>query len=285
MRRASAIEKEMGQIITVQDLTGVFESIASTRVAKVKDKVTVSKHFFDRLWRIYSALRSDPDSPFGAGKKTDPNARRAFVMISAEGGLSGDIDQRLIEDVLHDFDPSTTDLIVLGDHGAQQLTQRKVRFQHYFRVPQSESYVDVSPILKVIEPYREVVVYYEAYVSLGVQEIKKINLNYEVQEMGQEAAAQTEAMTGWDTVFEPSLSSIIEFMEHTMVGLAFSQVILESGLAQDASRFNAMAAAKKRATDIVGEYRLEFHRAKRGESDRRLREVMVSLKKKRRGRA
>lgn len=281
MRRASAIEKEMGQIVTVQDLTGVFESIASTRVAKVKDKVTISKHFFDRLWRIYKALRNDPDSLFGFSDDRQTNGRHAFVMISAEGGLSGDIDLRLIEEVLHDFDPSTTDLIVLGDHGAQQLTQRRVKFQYYFRVPQSENYVDVSPILKVIEPYRDVTVYYEAYVSLGVQEIKKISLNAEVQEMGKEAAEAGDIMTSWDTVFEPSLQSIIDFMEHTMIGLAFSQVILESGLAQDASRFNAMAAAKKRASDMVGEYRLEFHRAKRGESDRRLREVMVSLKKKR----
>jgi F0F1-type ATP synthase gamma subunit len=183
--------------------------------------------------------------------------------------------------VLHDYDPSTTDLIVLGDHGAQQLTQRRIKFKNYFRVPQSESYVDVSPILKVIEPYKDITVYYETYVSLGVQEIKKINLTAEVEEMGAEAAAEGEVMTSWDTVFEPSLQAIIDFMEHTMVGLAFSQVILESGLAQDASRFNAMAAAKKRATDMVGEYRLEFHRAKRGESDRRLREVMISLKKKR----
>ena len=282
MRRASAIEKEMGQIITVQDLTGVFESIASTRVAKVKDKVTLSKHFFDRLWRIYQALRRDPDSPFGFFDDSQSNGRHAFVMISAEGGLSGDIDLRLIEEVLHDFDPSTTDLIVLGDHGAQQLTQRRVKFQHYFRVPQSESYVDVSPILKVIEPYKDVTVYYEAYVSLGVQEIKKISLNAEVQEMGAEASAEADVMTSWDTVFEPSLQAIIDFMEHTMIGLAFSQVILESGLAQDASRFNAMAAAKNRATEMVGDYRLEYHRAKRGESDRRLREVMVSLKKKRR---
>ena len=282
MRRASAIEKEMGQIVTVEELTGVFESIASTRVAKVRDKVAVSKHFFDRLWRIYTALRRDPDSPFRFSEADDPNARNAFVMISAEGGLSGDIDQRLIEDVLHDFDPSTTDLIVLGDHGAQQLTQRRVKFSHYFRVPHSDDFVDVGPILKVIEPYREVTVYYETYVSLGVQEITKINLNSQVQSMGQEVEQDKDMITSWDTVFEPSLQAIINFMETTMVGLAFSQVILESGLAQDASRFNAMAAAKKRAMDLVADYRMDYHRAKRGESDRRLREVMISLKKKRR---
>ena len=63
--------------------------------------------------------------------------------------------------------------------------------------------------------------------------------------------------------------------------LALSQTILESSLAQDASRFNAMAIAKKRALEILGGYQLEYHRAKRSESDRRMREVMVSLKEKR----
>jgi F0F1-type ATP synthase gamma subunit len=66
-----------------------------------------------------------------------------------------------------------------------------------------------------------------------------------------------------------------------MMKLALSQTILESSLAQAASRFNAMVVAKKRASELITEYTLEFHRAKRGESDRRLREVLVSLKKKR----
>ena len=65
-----------------------------------------------------------------------------------------------------------------------------------------------------------------------------------------------------------------------MMTIALSQAILESSLAQAASRFNSMAVAKKRATELLYDYRLEFHRAKRSESDRRLREVMVSIKKK-----
>jgi F0F1-type ATP synthase gamma subunit len=43
-----------------------------------------------------------------------------------------------------------------------------------------------------------------------------------------------------------------------------------------------MAVAKKRAGELIGDFKLEFHRAKRAESDRQLREVMTSLKKKRR---
>jgi F0F1-type ATP synthase gamma subunit len=73
-------------------------------------------------------------------------------------------------------------------------------------------------------------------------------------------------------------------MENAMIRLAFSQAILESGLAQDASRFNAMAAAKERAWQLLNYYKLEYHRSKRSESDRRSREVVVGLKKKRHSR-
>ena len=60
MRRASAIEKDAGEITTVQDLTSVFESLASTQVAKVKNKVELSKAFFQLIWQRYSSIRVDP---------------------------------------------------------------------------------------------------------------------------------------------------------------------------------------------------------------------------------
>lgn len=284
MRRASAILKETEQITTVQDLTGVFESIASTQVAKIKNKVAVSKEFFGLLWKYYSALRTDPSARITSRNQAQTNGRGVYVIISAEAGLSGDIDQRLIETMLQTYDKATTDIIVLGSHGAQQLTQRGIHFVRFFKVPESESYIDVSPVIEAIAPYTNIVVYYEEYVSLGVQEIKTLDLISSMRAMSQEVDTGDRIMTASDTIFEPSLEEITRQMESTMMSLAFSQTILESSLAQDASRFNAMAVAKKRAGELVGEYLLEFHRAKRSESDRRLREVLVSIKKKRRSR-
>ena len=282
MQRASAIAVELEQIITIEDLTGVFESLSSTQIAKVKGKVQLSTQFFERLWRVYSALRVDPKAriTYSAPDVKAGQHRKVFVMITAEGGLSGDIDDRLMRAMLEDYDPSTIDIVVIGDHGANQLTQRGMPFISYFKVPESENYIDVSPILAAIAPYPDITVYYESYESLGVQTIKKIDLIYSVKAMSQNIDPNEEVITAYDTVFEPSLDEIIEQMEITMIGLAFSQVILASSLAQYASRFNAMVVAKKRAVELATGFGLDFHRAKRAESDRRLREVMVSLKKK-----
>jgi F-type H+-transporting ATPase subunit gamma len=281
MRRPSAIEKDAREIETVQDLTGVFESLASTQVAKVKGKVELSKQFFQLLWARYSSIRVDPTTRITHREMGEEGRKeQVFVVISAEAGLSGDIDQRLVEVVRQNYDEKTTDIVVLGSHGATQLTQQGISYTRFFQVPETDNYIDVSPVIDAVFPYSRIVVYYEEYVSLGVQNIKSIDLISSMREMSEDA--DEDAMTAADTIFEPSLDDIAEQMEMTMMTLALSQTILESSLAQAASRFNAMAVAKKRAGELLGEFTLEFHRAKRSESDRRLREVLISIKKKRR---
>ncbi|MFZ1258573.1 MAG: F0F1 ATP synthase subunit gamma [Candidatus Saccharimonas sp.] len=279
MRRANVIEKDMAGIGTLKDLTNVFESLASTQVAKVKNKALLSQEFFNLLWQRYTAIRVDPKKRI-TNRDTGTNGRNVMVLISAEAGLSGDLDMRMIETMQAAYNPATTDIIVLGSHGASQLTQRGISYIRFFQVPETDSYVNVAPVIEAVQGYQHIVVYYEEYISLGQQEVRSIDLITHVQEMSEHAEEDT--MTDMDTIFEPSLDEIADEMERTMMSLALSQTILQSGLAQAASRFNAMTVAEDRAGELLGEYKLEYHRAKRSESDRRLREVLVGIKKKRR---
>lgn len=279
MRRPNTIQKESEQIATVQDLTGVFESTASTQVAKVKDKAQLAQEFFELLWKRYSSLRIDPGERIGERDNVEESNKKVFVMISAEAGLSGDIDQRLIEQMIDNYDGKTTDIVVLGTHGAQQLQQKGIPYTHHFTVPETDQYIDVSPVISAVSGYASITVYYEVYVSLGVQEIKTIDLAARIKDMSEDVDTD-DIMTSEDTIFEPSLEVIATQMEQTMMALALSQTILESTLAQAASRFNAMAGAKKRAEELHDLLNMEFHHAKRSESDRRMREIMISLKKK-----
>lgn len=280
MRRANVIEKDMAGIGTLKDLTNVFESLASTQVAKVKTKAQLSQEFFNLLWQRYTAIRIDPKKRLLTREGIGDNGRKVLVLISAEAGLSGDLDMRMIESMQDEYKAGNTDIIVLGSHGASQLTQRGIPYIRFFQIPESDSYINVTPVIEAARPYTDIAVYYEEYLSLGQQEVRRIDLVTHMKDMSEGVEEGT--MTDVDTIFEPSLEQIADQMEATMMSLALSQTILQSGLAQAASRFNAMTVAEDRATDLLGEYKLEFHRAKRGESDRRLREVLVSIKKKRR---
>ena len=127
MRRANVIEKDMAGIGTLKDLTNVFESLASTQVAKVKSKAQLSQEFFELLWQRYTSIRIDPRKQI-TNREQDGNGRTVMILISAEAGLSGDLDMRVIETMQATYDPKTTDIIVLGSHGAGQLSQRGIPY-------------------------------------------------------------------------------------------------------------------------------------------------------------
>lgn len=280
MRRANLVEKDMLSIGTLKNLTNVFESLASTQVAKVKNNAQASQEFFGLIWERYTSLRIDPRKRLTARTGVGDNGRKVLVLISAEAGLSGDLDMRMIETMQKEYDPKYTDIVVLGSHGASQLSQRGIPYIRLFQVPDSEIYIDVAPVINVLMPYERIAVYYEEYLSLGQQEVRRMDLVSSIKTMSDEFEEGT--MTTEDTIFEPSIEEIAYQMEASMMSLALAQAILQSGLAQAASRFNAMTVAEDRAGELLRDFTTEFHRAKRAENDRQLREVLVSIKKKRR---
>lgn len=278
MRRANIIEKDITSIGTLKNLTNVFESLASNQVAKVKHRAGLGHEFFQMIWKYYTAIRVDPKKRLL--NRPETNGRTVFILISAEAGLSGDLDVRTIDAMQKKYNPETTDIIVLGSHGANQLSQREIPYIKFFQTPESDGFINVEPIINIVKDYSGIVVYYAEYISLGQQEVRTVDLLSQIQEMGENF--EEGVITDDDTIFEPSLNEIALRMEATMMNLALSQTILQSKLAQAASRFNAMTVAEDRASELLGDYKLEFHRAKRSENDKRLREVLVGIKKKRR---
>lgn len=278
MKRALNIQTDVAQIGTIQDLTTVFEGIASLRLAKIKDKVVSSKAFFAELWQIYTQLRADPAQQLVSMKPTVSKiAKDVFVVITSEGGLSGDIDNKIVARVKADYKAKTTDVIVLGSHGAILLAQAKVPIIKGYRLPDADVAPDVRTIISDVSAYRNAAVYYQTYVSLGVQEVARIDLISAVKALAGNSDTGGEVISSRDYIFEPSLNEIVDYMESVVLGVTLGQAILESHLAQFASRFNAMTVAKQRAKELRNDLMLDFRRAKRAESDERLKEVMVSL--------
>src|SRR5258708_28949834 len=186
--RANAIQREAGQVGTVSQLTGIFESIASMRIGKIKDRVTRSQLFFAELWQIYTQLRIDPTDRLtgkNGPKRDKPNV---FLALTSEGGLSGDIDQRIVRTVLENIDPATTDLIVIGAHGATQFVQNHAKIKRYFRLPDVDQAIDVSPIVDELLGYSKPTVWFQRYISLSVQEVGRIDLLGRVRALGTGAA-------------------------------------------------------------------------------------------------
>jgi F-type H+-transporting ATPase subunit gamma len=280
MRRPIDILAEGNSMHTLSDLTSVFEGIASMRIAQIKNQVLQSQNFFERLWQMYSQI--SVGSTFNFGRHTsakDVIDKELFIVITAEGGFSGDIDQKLISWMLNSYDPAKNDIIVIGHHGAVQLAQAGISFKKYFKMPVKDQNINGTPIIKEVQNYKSTMVFYQTYVSLTIQDVKRISLRTAVEEQGREVEKSKEVINETTYIFEPSTFAVVDHLESSMLNIALSQVILESKLAQYASRFQAMSEAHNRANETVDDLKLAYNRSFRAVKDERLKEIINGLRK------
>jgi ATP synthase F1 gamma subunit len=280
MKRPNEIARQEASLGTLVELTGVFEGIASMRIAQIKNQVLQSTKFFNELWQIYTQLRVDSLFSFGRDANTHPVIERElFIIITGEGGFSGDIDQKLVELMLSKYDKEIADVIVIGHHGAIQLAQRGVSYQKYFKLPSRDQNINVMPIIREVQKYKATSMFYQEYVSLMVQDVKRIELSSAVRERG-EASEKLDDIISEDTyIFEPSAYAVAAHLERSMMQIAISQLILNSKLAQYASRFRAMTASHSRADEERAEVHVTYNRARRAVKDERLKEIINGIKK------
>lgn len=280
MSQLLEIERQEEAMGTMVEISSVFEGIASMRIASIKNQVLQATEFFNALWHIYSQLRVD--SLFRFGRSRDESKvinKELFIVITAEGGFSGDIDQKLIQWMLGQYDKEKNDIIVIGHHGAVQLAQNGVGFKKYFKLPTKDQDINVMPIIQQVQNYRTSTVFYQQYVSLMVQDVKRIPLSSAVQEQGRHAQVSDEIISEANYIFEPSTYDVVDHLERSMMQIALSQVILDSKLAQYASRFRAMSAAHDRADESKADLHTLRNRTKRAIKDERLKEIVNGMRK------
>ncbi len=280
MSRLQELEKQIHGMGTMVEISSVFEGIASMKIARIKNQVMQATEFFNDLWGIYTQLRVDTLFRFGRNTSDlDVIDKELIIIITAEGGFSGDIDQKLVRQMLESYDADKNDIIVIGHHGAVQLAQKGIAFKKYFKLPSKDQNINVSPIIKYVQLYRSASVYYQEYVSLMNQEVRKIALSTAVASIGQKAAKSDEYISEANYIFEPSTFVLVDHLERSMMQIALEQLILDSKLAQYASRFRAMSASHQAADDQLSTAQLRFNRAKRGIKDERLKEIINGIKK------
>lgn len=280
MKRPSEIAHEEASMATLVELTSAFEGIASMRIAQVKNQVMESTKFFNALWQIYSQLRVDTLFAFGRDPAEKPIIEKElYIIITAEGGFSGDIDQKLMQLMLQTYDKDKNEIIVIGHHGAIQLSQRGISFKKYFKLPTKDQNINVVPIIKEVQQYKSCSVFYQEYISLMSQDVKRIELASAVKSRGNASDEADDIISEFTYIFEPDSYAVAAHLERSMMQIAISQLILDSKLAQYASRFKAMSASHQRADESKADLHLEYNRSKRAIKDERLKEIINGMKK------
>src|SRR5579884_3796951 len=278
MKRPSELALEEVAMGTLAEITSAFEGLASMRISQIKDQVMQATQFYHALWSIYLQIRVGSQFRFGRADDKQVLNKELLIIITAEGGFSGDIDFKLVQLLKNDYDPAKNDIIVIGHHGAMQLAQAGIPYKKYFKLPNRDKDINVAPLMREVRQYKSTAIYYQEYLSLMDQKVKRIDLSKEVNNRGEQAKL-SEIISESNYIFEPSTFEVVAHLERSMIQIIVGQLILESKLAKYASRFRAMSAAHNRADEIKQEVHIDFNRARRALKDERLKEIINGIKK------
>jgi ATP synthase F1 gamma subunit len=282
MKRPLELMESEKTLSTLLVLTSAFEGIASFHLAKIRSEVLRSNAFFNDLWQIYSKIRVDKLFHFGRSQsEVKVSEKGLFIVITAEGGFSGDVDLRIINKMMESYNANKHEVIVVGQHGVTLLEQRGVKLKKYYDLPAKDMNMNVTPLVSDVQDYQQTTVFYSRYITLGNQTIESITLSSLVQEMGQEVKVNEEVISDVNYIFEPSNYAVIDHLEKSMLFISLSQLILGSKLAQYASRFSSMTLARQNAEDSKTHVHMELRRAVRALNDERSKETINSLRKSR----
>jgi ATP synthase F1 gamma subunit len=273
MKRSRLIGTQLQEIGMIQDLTSALEGVASIQLAKIRDRVLQGRECFDELWQTYIELRLDKkDKRFvEPDTSSSPKKTAINVIITSDSNLGGEIDRRVVDFfVKQPTRPPET--IVIGAHGAQLLANNGIRVAQAFDSPELLSSEEIRPIINLLSGYDHISVFYESYLTLTSQEVRNIDLVSVVSALGSDNTSEN-VISSKDYIFEPSIYEIVARMELTMLEIGLAQLILDSRLAQFASRFNAMLVAEDRAKEKHQQLFVSWRKATRDESDKQQKEA------------
>jgi F-type H+-transporting ATPase subunit gamma len=279
MRQLKDIAQEEQNMQMIVQLTNTFESLASMRISQIKNQVLEAQIFFNELWNIYIQIRVDKLFRFGRESNDVTTNKELVIVISSAGGFSGDIDHRLIATMLEQYDGNKQDIIVIGRHGTILLSQAGILYKKFFNLPEKDQNINVEPLIREIRQYKSTVVYYQTYVSLMTQDIRRIELQAAIWELSEHATPGTDIISESNYIFEPSAFDVVAHLERSMLQIALGQVIFDSKLAQYASRFRAMSVAHERADNSLADTKLLYNHTKRAIRDEQLKQIIIDLKK------
>lgn len=272
MLNIKQLESALETTQVLGEVTQAFENIASIEIRRIKDRVIASREFFHGLWGVYSQLRVSEDETFMVNREIT-NSKTALLVVTSDVSLTGGIDQRLVNQVLNEYRADKHDIVVIGAHGEALLGVMGIKPAAVYKLPDVTKKIDVLPIINLINTYKDSVVYYESFVSLSTQRIAHLELLFAVQKLSalEKKRPGGDVIISGDYIFEPSIERVVEYMESMMLSTALTEVILESRLAQLASRFNAMSIAHQAAEKRVEYLSTDVSRLKRLKADEAIR--------------
>ncbi len=276
------IREKIKNFENTRKVTRALEMISASKMRKAQDRMSAARPYSEKIRTIASNLsRANPEYTHAFMKKHDVKTA-GFIVISTDKGLCGGMNANALRGVVAKVrrlkeDGVSAEMVAIGGKGFSFLNRIGATIPSYVT-----QLGDTPHLEKIIGPVKVLLDKYAA------GQLNAVYLCYTkfVNTMRQEAvveqllplsaeAIQQENQYSWDYIYEPDAPSVIDELLVRYVESLVYQAVVENIAAEQSARMVAMKAASDSATNLIGELRLAFNKARQAAITTELSEIVA----------
>lgn len=279
------LKRRIGSIKNTRQITKAMQLVSASKLRKAQDQAQASRDYRIAAYALLARLNQIAEVEQQPLFKKRPIKTRLYVVITSNSGLAGAYNANILKLLAQAARADKqngikTKVITIGNKGVQfvrRLSEVEL-LAHYPAFGDEPTENDIKPILaSVVEEYRdekvdEVHLLYTDFRSTISQQATDLPLLPASIDREAAEAAADEPDVGLMN-FEPDVETVVHNVASRLIELQIWQALLESLASEHSMRMLAMKNATDNASDLIGDYTLEYNTARQAAITQELAEI------------
>lgn len=273
------LKRRIGSIRGTRQITKAMELVSASKLRRAQERARMTRDYRQATYDLLARLSASQDVAEHPLFQRRPVRTRLYIVITSNSGLAGAYNANALKLLTQSITQDRRDnvqsaVIAIGSKGGQFVRRlHDVQLEAYYPAfGDDPKQADLQPILQsIIEQYTSgvidnVTVIYTFAKSGITQEARSLSLLPAVYDAS--TAPLSTALT-----FEPDAETVIRGVVVRLLQVQLWQVVLESLASEHAMRMLAMKSATDNASDLIGDYTLEYNTARQAAITQELSEI------------
>lgn len=285
MANLKEIRSRITSVSSTRQITSAMKMVSAAKLRRAQDAITQMRPYANKLSELLSNLSASADE--GAEStytEVRPTKRVLIVPITSNRGLAGAFNtniiketNRLIEEQYSDMDVTVLAIGKKADDFFKKTaynikgTTLPSRTEQLFDDLTFENVAEATQKIMNAFSYKQfdkVEIVYNQFVNAAVQKVTVEQFLPILPPEGDDSATNT------DYIFEPSKEEIITDLIPKSLKIQMYKALLDSHAAEHGARMTAMHKATDNATELIGELKLVYNKARQASITNEILEIV-----------
>jgi F-type H+-transporting ATPase subunit gamma len=281
MAGGKEITSKIKSIENTKKVTSALEMVSASKIRKSQALMKATRPYARMMRRIVGHLgKANPEYRHPFTLVHDEVKKVGYVIVSTDRGLCGGLNSNLFKLVLKSMSEwkgqgADISMVTLGKKAFAFFKNVKVEIAaHASQLGEKPQIGDLIGVIKtMLDAYRDrqvdrVYIVYNDFINTMAQK-PVIEQLLPLPETDDE-----EVRDIWDYIYEPDAETLLDSVLVRYIEALVYQAVLENLASEHAARMIAMKSATDNATDLIGELKLVYNKARQASITQEISEIV-----------